>query len=302
MGPERGRHRGAFTLIELLVVIAIVAILIALLVPAVHKVRATAANAQCANNLKQIGLALHGYHDLHRAFPVYYGGPLNVLGWIFETFPFLEQDNVYREGRQSINDAGSLDALSAIVPTFLCPADPRENAGGTTKLNGVSFAMTCYLGLLGKSQDDRTQAGLGVFGGTVYDGDVMILQSAPIAIRQITDGLSNTLMVGERPPSADNLFGTWSGPNFDSCMWAINDLPSVYDIHGVEHLCPAPSFFSPGNLDDNCHISHYWSFHAGGGNWLLCDSSVRFMAYSAGTTVIPPMATFAGGEIIPTID
>jgi prepilin-type processing-associated H-X9-DG protein len=85
-------------------------------------------------------------------------------------------------------------------------------------------------------------------------------------------------------------------------MWAINDMPSIWNSQGVEQPCPAPSFFSPGNLDDYCHVTHYWSFHTGGGNWLLCDGSVRFMTYDAGTTVIPPMASFAGGEIIPPLD
>ena len=302
MSRKRHWRRGAFTLIELLAVIAIIAILIALLVPAVQKVRAAAATAQCANNLKQIGLALHVYHDHHHTFPVHYGDPLNVWGWMFEIMPFLEQDNVHREGRQTIADRGSLEALSAIIPAFLCPSDPRESAGGVFKSNAVSYGMTCYLGVLGKRQNDRTLAGLGVFSYTVYDGDVMLVQTAPTAMGQITDGLSNTLMVGERPPSADNQYGAWSGIEFDNCMWAMNDLSSLYDTHGVEHHCPAPSFFSPGNLDDYCHISHYWSFHTGGGNWLLCDGSVRFMEYAAGTTVIPAMATIAGGEILPAID
>jgi prepilin-type N-terminal cleavage/methylation domain-containing protein/prepilin-type processing-associated H-X9-DG protein len=300
MSPERDSKRGAFTLIELLVVIAIIAILIALLVPAVQKARAAADSAQCANNLKQIGLALHGYHDQYHTFPVHYGDGLNVWGWMFDIFPFLEQQDVFREGRQTILDRGSAEALSAIVPTFLCPADPRENAGGVAEANGLKYAMTCYLGLLGKSQDDRSQAGLGVFSYAVYDGNVLLIQTAPISMRQITDGLSNTLIVGERPPNG--WAGAWGGIEFDNSMWAINDLPSVYDRNGVEHHCPAPSFFSPGNLEDDCHISHYWSFHTGGGNWLLCDGSVRFMDYAAGTTVIPAMATIAGGEILPAID
>jgi prepilin-type N-terminal cleavage/methylation domain-containing protein/prepilin-type processing-associated H-X9-DG protein len=291
MNAARRSVRGAFTLIELLVVVAIIAILVALLIPALQKIRASAANAECANNLKQIGVALHAYANQHRAFPVHYGGDPTYWSWMFEILPFMEQEDVYREGVQGLRSKPvTYAAQLATVPTFLCPTDKPDDSAG----------LTNYLGLLGRSQDDTTYAGLGVFGGTVYDGPVIVMQSRPIALIEMTDGLSNTLMAGERPHTFG--FGSWSFTNFDSCMWAINDLQTIYDADSVEHHCPTPAYFSPGDLTDPCHNGHYWSLHPGGGNWLLCDGSVRFMDYSAGTTVIPPMATFAGGEVVPPFD
>jgi prepilin-type processing-associated H-X9-DG protein len=108
--------------------------------------------------------------------------------------------------------------------------------------------------------------------------------------------------VGERPPSPDSGTGWWAYPDlYENTLWAIG-VPSLITDNSEGPPCPAKSYFSPGDLTDNCHTNHFWSFHTGGGNWLLCDGSVRFMNYSAGTTVIPPMATINGGEDIPTVD
>src|SRR5262249_23010562 len=149
--------RSAFTLVELLVVIAIIGVLIALLVPALQRVRATAANAQCVNNLKQIGLALQQYHDNNKCFPppatVFKGGP---CGWMFVLLPYIEQDAVYN---QDLNSA-SLN----VIPTYVCAADPRENAGGGTPASVESvvnnWARTSYLGVRGKSNSDDGDDGV----------------------------------------------------------------------------------------------------------------------------------------------
>jgi prepilin-type processing-associated H-X9-DG protein len=120
----------------------------------------------------------------------------------------------------------------------------------------------------------------------------------------ISDGASYTIMVGERPPAplgsafGATAFGAWAGWIRDNMLWAIADSSDASDGGG----CPLPAYFSAGDLTNSCHVNHFWSFHAGGGNWLLCDGSVRFMDYSAGTTVIPDMATIAGGEVIPLFD
>jgi prepilin-type N-terminal cleavage/methylation domain-containing protein len=292
--PARHLARGAFTLVELLVVIAIIAILIALLVPAVQKVRAAAARVQCVNNLKQIGQALHNHHDVYGYFPSSSG---DFDSWLYIILPFLEQDALYKQGRAS-DAAVRATTWSTVVPTFVCPAD---NAGGLfvpsakypDPIAQNSFALTSYLGVMGQSSIMDWD---GVFGGS------------EVKIGQITDGLSNTLMAGERPPSADSFWGWWTADICNTSLWAIVEQPAssggTGDTNGDGSGAPCPdrSYFSPGDPADYCSVNHFWSFHSGGGHWLLCDGSVRFMAYSAGITVIPPMASINGGEVIPTMD
>jgi prepilin-type N-terminal cleavage/methylation domain-containing protein/prepilin-type processing-associated H-X9-DG protein len=299
--PQQG-----FTLVELLVVIAIIAILIALLVPAVQKVRAVAANTSCVNNMKQIGLGLHAYHDVYRCFPpMQWGHPNDTQnewqGWMYGILPYVGQDALHEQGRSQDWES---NAWSTIVPTYLCPADQREHAGLIYDISGIyggqqlelKYALTSYVGVVGKNYTVDPHVDWdedGVFGGEVG-----------VKISQISDGLTNTLMVGERPPPPSKSLGAWaSNSHGDNCLWAISG-PFYYSQSGNfgSQPCPARSYFSPGDLLSNCHAHHFWSFHSGGGNWLLCDGSVRFMDYSAGTTVIPLMATINGGEVLPPED
>jgi prepilin-type processing-associated H-X9-DG protein len=115
-----------------------------------------------------------------------------------------------------------------------------------------------------------------------------------VRIADITDGVSQTLMASERPPALDNKVGWWGNLDLiDNLCWAIDAGPTTRP-DGT--FCSTPAYFSPGDLYDDCHLEHFWSFHPGGGNWLLCDGSVRFLEYSAGTTVVPALATINGGE------
>src|SRR5262245_17808614 len=126
MKPKRSLARGAFSLVELLVVIAIIAILIALLVPAVQRVRASAARLQCVSNLRQIGQALHNHHDVYGVFPLSSG---DYDSWMYIILPFIEQDALYKQGR-STDAAVRATTWSTIIPLYVCPGDRRENAGG----------------------------------------------------------------------------------------------------------------------------------------------------------------------------
>jgi prepilin-type N-terminal cleavage/methylation domain-containing protein/prepilin-type processing-associated H-X9-DG protein len=328
MKPTRGSYR-AFTLIELLVVIAIIGVLIALLVPAIQKVRAAAANTQCVNNLKQIGLAVQEYHDIFNCFPA---GPVSqwitpdfklaAWGWTFDILPFIEQVPVHEQGlKLTVFETPWPEFGTTIIPTYLCPSDPRENAGslghvstssvqplGLPMGNETKLARTSYLGVLGTSFPTTSSnmeslgfdLGNGVFGGS----------GGKVKVDHIKDGTSNTVMVGERPPSLDDNWGAWASyfGVYDNTLWAITDArlfqpyPTSIGYVGGGVPCPDLAYFSEGDLVNFCHANHFWSFHNGGGNWLLCDGSVRFMNYSAGTEIIPAMASINGGEVIPTID
>jgi prepilin-type N-terminal cleavage/methylation domain-containing protein/prepilin-type processing-associated H-X9-DG protein len=287
--------REGFTLIELLVVIAIIAILIALLVPAVQKVRESAARTQCQNNLKQVALALHGHHDRYNRFPGGYGGM--KVSWTYKILPYIEQDNVY--------NLTSDPAISAnVIPPFICPTDPH-NLGGSATLGSPSLitaTFTSYLGSAGRSFDDPATLGQDT-------GLLGLFPSHPgVRMTDIIDGSSNTLLLGERPTTGPPVFlGLWIAPfstspppnnplipDYDNIMWTINT--SDIWLTGCSSF---PKIFSPGKPQgDVCNGYHYWSMHPGGANFALADGSVRFISYAAGPIILGELATRSGGEVI----
>jgi prepilin-type N-terminal cleavage/methylation domain-containing protein/prepilin-type processing-associated H-X9-DG protein len=307
---RRCPHR-AFTLIELLVVIAIIAVLIGLLLPAVQKVREAANRAKCMNNLKQIGLALHNYHDSYGKLPAPRPDPEtwtsidnlrdmpNVFGgWLVRILPYIELDAVAREcaDKTTFYTVGAQHQ----IPLYNCPSDPRGLVARVSADQFGNAATTGYLGVTGNDEDPPYgNATNGIFWVGVHD---LILRPSlrrgnyGTKFLDISDGLSNTLMVGERPPSPDLFWGWWAYSDFDSLLATPNRAP----VPGVDHPeCNVrlPGFFSPGDVNDTCASVHYWSFHTGGGNWLLGDGSVRFLPYAVGTTVVPLMASRNGGEV-----
>jgi len=285
------RRRGGFTLIELLVVIAIIAILIGLLVPAVQKVREAAANTQCKNNMSQIGKALHNYHSANKRFPQQAG--VNQNCWMFKILPYIEQDNVYKMGM-----AGNTNAYQTTISSFLCPSEGRITSGAAYNF-GTQYAMTSYLAVHGKLSSEYPD--LGMFPTTGALG---------VRLTDVNDGSSNTIMVGERPPSPELYWGWWAYQYFDSGLWAIQDW-MVYSSDspegsfpgmppGTGKACPTPAIYSPGSINNYCDANHFWSYHAGGGNWCFGDGSVRFIPYSVGSTLMGSLATIQGGEVVDT--
>ncbi len=192
------KNRG-FTLIELLVVIAIIAILIALLLPAVQQAREAARRSTCKNNLKQIGLALHNYHDTHRVFPP---GSISQHGWLSTTFilPFIDQAPLYQaikpNGPIVLTNAIILARVRTVLPAYLCPssADPdaSKNSSAQVRVAGIQYpiGLSNYLAIDGNG-DLRCNYGLSSFNGIFY-------QNSKTKIRDITDGTSNTVMFTER--------------------------------------------------------------------------------------------------------
>ena len=297
--------RTGFTLIELLVVIAIIAILIALLVPAVQKVRESAARLQCVNNLKQMGLAMHGYHGAMKVFPPGYsasgayvnGATDTTPGWGWGTYilPYLDQSPLYSQFdlTQPVQNYPGIQAMLAV---YLCPSDimpPSAFAVTDASWNQICLAgPTSYAACCGANVSTTGATGNGVF-----------YRNSTVTINQISDGTSNTILVEER--CFANVQGVWSGAiNGGYCNQGLYNQAAVAGKLGQGAgdlvLIHAGTINSASgrNLDD-CN-----SKHTGGANFLMADGSVHFFhsvqSGSPDQTTLNAMGTIAGGETVPS--
>lgn len=288
--PRRG-----YSLVELLVAVAIVAVLVGLLLPAVQKVRAAAARASCQNTVKQLALAAHLHHDAVGSLPpglsvLSDGGRMPFLGWPARLLPYLEQEARWRDVEAAFRtDPAPLKfyghpphakLLRSPVLAFACPADPRTP--GPAVLGATLVAFTSFVGVEGTDQ-------------TTKDGALYL--DSRVRLTDVADGTSGTLLIAERPPSADLRFGWWYRGWGQSQDGSIEMLLGVRERNVSHPNCPpvAPPF-GPGRFDQPCHEFHYWSGHDGGANFAFCDGSVRFLTYAA-DSVLPILATRAGGEV-----
>ena len=198
-----------FTLIELLVVIAIIAILIALLVPAVQKVREAAARTQCLNNLKQIGLALHAYHDVAKKFPLGHKNSVDTPNWRVMIFPYLEQGPMYKLININGGNTQNGPLNNQILPIWSCPSLPlpqTQPASWTTWWANYNHQVPSYQGIMGAYPNpDGTNTGYSAsnYGGW-WCNNGMLLWNQYTKIADCTDGTSNTVIVAEQSAKVDN--------------------------------------------------------------------------------------------------
>jgi prepilin-type N-terminal cleavage/methylation domain-containing protein/prepilin-type processing-associated H-X9-DG protein len=317
------RKRLGFTLIELLVVIAIIAVLIALLVPAVQKVREAAARSQCQNNLKQIGLALHGFHDTYKKFPV---GLMNddnrSWGWGVCVLPWLEQAPLFNllkadtanfrmdipgGGNNSfgscdgvaatdVNNAAAGGSVKAVLSIFICPSDvwPNTGTGGTT--SGIGKAN--YLGNMGTDTSGGNWASWSNPNGGTMNG--ILLQSNDNSrtwntnMAMITDGTSNTVGVGEVTVNSVS-YGLTNTDRIPIWAGGQRDFQGQGRQHNYLRILDAayPLNLKTGNAD-RC----FGSQHTGGANFLLMDGSVRFISDGVNLSTYQALGSRNGGEVV----
>jgi prepilin-type N-terminal cleavage/methylation domain-containing protein/prepilin-type processing-associated H-X9-DG protein len=340
MTPQglRGRRvfgRQAFTLIELLVVIAIISVLIALLVPAVQKVRESANRTSCANNLKQIGLALHGYHDTRGYFPGNHRPPANNSireRWFTKILPYLEEGNVYAKYDETANwsSPANLPLTATSLQIAVCPSGPEPDrldldpsaVGGAKGFgNPPIVAITDYGALYGVHntfvQANPSYAAPGDLSGVLTKTD-----GQHVSIGDVKDGTSNTIFVAEsagRPylynqggikASGDLTTlgvngGGWSRPATD--LWLIGSSKDGLAVGGPITINATNGINAGGvypltagapalGTDGSGQI---FSFHTGGAHALFTDGSVRFLDQSIVASTIASLVTKAGGEVIP---
>ena len=303
--PERQRpSRSGFTLIELLVVVAIIAVLIGLLLPAVQAAREAARRAQCVNNLKQIGLALHHYEQAHNAFPPGYvsnfdaGGDDTGPGWgwasmmlpQFEQTPVFNAINFSLAVEAPVNSTGRL----ANVNNFLCPSDPtasaywavkRDFATGAPLKNICQIAPSNYVGMYGIGEPGP--GGNGVF-----------FRDSSIALRDITDGTAQTLVVGERSHRLGE--ATWTGSVTGAIMYPTdNDNIGRYATETSSGMVLGHVGEGAGPGDPKADVNQFYSLHSGrGANFLFGDGHVAFLKATMDYKTYLALATRAGGEVV----
>ena len=291
------RRRSGFTLIELLVVIAIIAILIGLLLPAVQKVRAAAARMSCTNNLKQMGLALHNYHDVNERFPSAYTavGYTSGRGWGVEILPYLEQEALFRQVSAAPAIWGSMQAVSAVasgtqtpVKVYRCPSDPAQDLNAQMG----NFAASNYRATCGSvfvlnytpSQD---------YGGVMF-------QNSRVRITDVTngDGTTQTLLVGEGKIEPARRLVT--GNAISSGLWA--GMSGSYNVSGlggfvwVDNVMwfTGDASFTPASFVD----AGFNSNHSGTVNFVFADGSVRGLSTSVSPTTRSLLGTRNDGKVI----
>jgi prepilin-type N-terminal cleavage/methylation domain-containing protein len=300
-------RRLAFTLVELLVVIAIIGILVALLLPAVQAAREAARRGSCGNNLKQLGLALHNYHDTYNSLPISYGGNGQYStggtgrSWMLGILPFIEQQNLFDQVQPGALSVTANDTVSkTVVKPFLCPSDGSNGGGSLSGRSNVNDtrAVNNYKAVAGGNWDwgdHQVAQPSGKWGSSkngLDEGNGIICRNGGnktenyINFAAITDGTSNTFAVGESIPAWCN--HTW--------WWWFNGTTATCGVPLNYQKNKGVSFMVSKLTDWNRNYS-FFSFHPGGAQFTLCDGGTRFVSDTIDITLYRQLATVSGGEV-----
>jgi prepilin-type N-terminal cleavage/methylation domain-containing protein/prepilin-type processing-associated H-X9-DG protein len=293
----RSFRRTGFTLIELLVVIAVIAVLIGLLLPAVQKVREAASRTKCNNNLKQIGLACHNYHDAARHFPAGYVSGVAAdqsdtgpgWGWATHILPHIEKEPLFTAIKldQPIEAPANLNQRTTMIPLYLCPSDVTTgnwtarpySTGGNPGTDICDVASTNYVGVFGPGEPG-------------VDGEGVFFRNSRVSTKNITDGTSTTLLAGERSTRMGP--ATWTGSVTGAKLYEPNNGPQIKAAAG---MVLGRARHSPNTSGGE--VNEFSSRHSSGANFVFADGHVAIITSDIDPAVYRALATRAGGEVIP---
>jgi len=284
-----GTKRRGFTIVELLVVIAIIGILVAMLLPAVQAARASARRTECRNNLKQIGLATHNYHDTLGSFPIasHWAPGGTLFSALTAVLPYHEQSSLYLQYDRNAASYSVFneDVISQRVSVYLCPSMvlrrtvPAQSCGEANRAPG-SYAVCT-----------GTQSGF----GREHDGAIVPHYAGPTGFQSISDGTSNTFLVGELDYGLENFnwsSGPCSGqPKYGSAVWGIG--------HPGMSMATTVGVFNSDRLVNG--FDEYQTFrsdHVGGAYFVMADGSVQFVSEFIDSRLLDALATRDGGEAV----
>lgn len=304
-------RRLGFSLIELIVVIGVISLLMAMLIPAIQRVRESANQLSCKNKLKQLALAVHQYEKDYGVLP-----PRNLartpppssisfagVGWLAQLLPYIDEGSVWQGIPTALLQSWEgfknppHHANKAIIAAFACPSDSRM-PGAWEDAAGYNCSYTSYIGVMGDATvtmsgtQNRRPYAEGPFG------------SNGSRFSSIRDGLSNTLLIGERPPPTCGMAGWWyseAKPGKPICRMFDDRLAVKSGFVFCSYKChdkESSNSYGSGDVENPCDAYHFWSFHPGGSLFAKADGSVHFLKYSIGDKLLGALATSHGGEAV----
>lgn len=294
------RKRQGFTLVELLVVLAIIGLLVGLLLPAVQQAREAARRMSCSNNLRQLGLAVQNYHSSHKRLPPGYVASSDAVGaefgngwgWGSMILPEMEQSSLMQQINFSLPIEHPFHSVNRLISlsAFICPSDTvqpqwnvvRRDASGNVTSTICQVASANYVGVFGIREP-------------VGDGDGVLFRNSRIGMKDILDGTSSTMMLGER--SAKWGDATWVGAVTGAALFPPVGSPALPHVEPSSSMVLGHTFEGAPNSQD-LELNNFSSLHAGGGHMIFADGHVQFISSSTEKQTFRALSTRAGSETL----